>query len=136
MGCKKEAATPERATREAKGDSDRQRDAIVNKLHELERTGSEAKDRLLYLRAEIDNFRKTADRETEELRRSGNAALLRRLLPVARMLDSAVRTARDEKNEPMAAGLEMISKQLSTVFEKFGMNDCEAAEVEEGRAKE
>ncbi len=136
MGCEKESKAPAGDTREASLDSDRQRDAIVNKLHERERSASEAKDRLLYLRADIDNFRKSADREIEELRQSGNAALLRRLHPIARMLGFAVRTALNEKNEPMAKGLEMISKQLCAVFEKFGMKGSEAAEFEEGRAKE
>jgi molecular chaperone GrpE (heat shock protein) len=86
------------------------------------------KERLLYLRAEVDNFRKAANREIEELRRNGNVALLRSLVPVSRMLDSINHLAQNEKNERMAEGLDIISKQLSRVFEIFGMSITENLE--------
>jgi molecular chaperone GrpE (heat shock protein) len=88
MDCEKDLGTLTGNTGEVGGGSAyRERDAIMRKLRELERNASEAKGQLLYLRAEIDNFRKSADREIEELRWSGNAALLRRLLPIVHMLD-------------------------------------------------
>lgn len=95
-------------------------DRFDDRLHELEQNRREMREKLLYLRAEMDNFRKTADDEITRLRRNGEKALLRQLTPVSGLLDSAILAARSESNAGMAVGLEMISKQLSAVFQKFG----------------
>lgn len=90
--------------------------------HKLEQNEREVREKLLYLRAELENFRRAADRENAALRRAGEEALLRQLIPVAGLLSSAILVARQEKDEGMALGLEMISRQLQAVFQKFGMS--------------
>lgn len=93
-----------------------------DRLRELQQNERDMREELLYLQAELDNFRRMADRDSTALRRDGEQALLRQLVPVAGLLESAILTARQEENDPMAVGLEMISKQLSGVFQKFSMN--------------
>ncbi len=102
-------------------------DEIARRLHELEQNERHIKEQLLYLQADIENLRKRSERETAELRRTGNTALLRELIPVSRMLDRTICVAQQEQDEGMAIGLEMISRQLSAVFEKFGMRIPENA---------
>lgn len=97
-------------------------DRFNDRLREIEQDERDMREELLYLQAELDNYRRTADREGAVLRRAGEQALLRQLVPVAGLLESAILTARQEENDPMAVGLEMISKQLSAVFQKFGMS--------------
>lgn len=108
-------------------------DNHVAKLRELEQTEHEIGEKLLYLWAELDNFRKMADGENAELRRTVNEALLQHLIPVAGLLDSAIRLARKENNDGMAVGLEMILKQFLALFQKYGVSITENSDSPDRR---
>lgn len=56
------------------------------------------------------------------MKRTGEEALLRQLIPVTGLLDSTIRVVRQEKSQGMAVGLEMIQKQIQALFQKFGMS--------------
>ncbi len=93
------------------------REALERKTREAE----SLQDRHLRLIAEFDNARKRAAREREEYVRFANESLIRELLPVLDNFDRAVAAA---KNEPgaaaVAAGVELIQRELLRVLEKFG----------------
>jgi molecular chaperone GrpE len=95
----------------------------------------------LYLRqqAELDNFRKRAERDVERQRTNAAADLMRRLLPVLDSLERALKSSAG--NDPMRRGVELIHQQMlealakegletvATVGERFDPHRHEAVEV-------
>lgn len=79
-------------------------------------------DLYLRARADLDNYRKRAQREKEDLSRFGNENLLRELLPVLDNLERALDHARqgDDSNGSLLQGVEMTLSQLRKALEKFG----------------
>jgi len=78
----------------------------------------------LHLRAcaDLDNYRKRARKEKEELLRFGNEGIIRELLPVLDNLERAVEHARHEQKESegLVQGVEMTVDQFLKALEKFG----------------
>ena len=89
-----------------------------------------AKNWDLYLRtrADLDNYRKRAQREKEDLGRFANENLLRELLPVVDNLERAVAHARESGtgDGSLLEGVEMTLGQLRKVFERSGVTPVEA----------
>ena len=84
----------------------------------------------LYLRmaADLDNFRKRAQREREDLAKFANEKILREILPVMDNLERAVEHARQEggDNQGLFEGVEMTLNQFGKVLEKFGVAPIES----------
>lgn len=84
-----------------------------------------AKNRDLYLRsqADLENYRKRAQREKEELARFANEGILREILPVIDNLERAVEHAGSEKGgtDGLLQGVELTLVQFRKVLEKFGV---------------
>jgi molecular chaperone GrpE len=96
----------------------RLREALEAKTREVE----EHRDRYLRAAAEFDNARKRAAREREEYTRYANESLLRELLPVLDNFERALQAARGEPAAAaVAAGVELIQRELLRVLEKFGV---------------
>lgn len=88
-----------------------------------------AKNRDLYLRtlADLENYRKRAQREKEELSRFANENLLRELLPVIDNLERAIEHARgDQGGGGILQGVEMTLSQFVKVLEKAGVKPVAA----------
>jgi molecular chaperone GrpE len=79
-------------------------------------------DLYLRARADLENYRKRAQREKEDLSRFANENLLREILPVADNLERALKHARqgDSDSGSLLQGVEMTLGQLQRVIEKFG----------------
>ncbi len=79
----------------------------------------------LYLRerADLENFRKRAQRDKEELGKFANEGILRELVPAVDNLERAVDHARQEgtQGESLLKGVEMTLSQFQKVLEKFGV---------------
>lgn len=86
-----------------------------------------AKNLDLYLRAraDLDNFRKRAQRDKEDLIRFANDNLLRDLLPVLDNLERAIAHAKNG-DSGLLEGVEMTLGQLRKVLEKSGVTPVEA----------
>ncbi len=82
------------------------------------------KDRALREAAALVNFRKRATKEKEELRKFAVESLLKDLLPVADNIERALAHAADD--DPLAAGVGMVSKQLLGVLEQHGCKPFDA----------
>jgi len=96
----------------------RLREALEAKTREAEAL----QERSLRVMAEFDNARKRAAREREEYTRYANESLLRELLPVLDNFDRALHAARSEPAAAaVAAGVELIQRELLRVLEKFGV---------------
>ena len=87
----------------------------------------ELKDQLLRSVAELDNYRKRAEREKEQLRKFGIANFAIDLLSVADNLRRAVDSGptdlegADESVKNLIVGVEMTEKELLSAFEKNGV---------------
>lgn len=84
----------------------------------------------LYLRsqAELDNYRKRAQRDRQDLLKFGNETILRELLPVIDNLDRAVQHAREagDEDQGLLKGVEMTLGQFRRVLEKFQVTSFDA----------
>jgi molecular chaperone GrpE len=104
--------------------------AVPEQAAEIDRLRSElaqAKDRALRSLAELDNYRKRADRMVEEERRYACLPLLRDLLPV---LDNVKRAIEASEKNPDATslreGVELVARQLEGVLSKHHCNPITA----------
>ncbi len=79
----------------------------------------------LYLRerADLENYRKRAQREKEELAKFANENLLREILPVMDNLSRAVEHARKQETgtDGLLEGVEMTLAQFGKALERFGV---------------
>ncbi|BCR06977.1 hypothetical protein DESUT3_40460 [Desulfuromonas versatilis] len=84
----------------------------------------------LYLRqrADLENFRKRAQRDKEDTARFANEGILREMLPVLDNLERAVEHARQEEasGNGLLQGVEMTVSQFQKALEKFGVKPVQA----------
>lgn len=81
-----------------------------------------AQDRFLRLQAELENYRKRAAREMQDVRRYAGLPLMRDVLPVLDNMDRAIAAA--EKTHDAASlleGVKMVAQQLTDVLQR---HDC------------
>jgi molecular chaperone GrpE len=81
-------------------------------------------DRLLRATADLENYKKRAAREKEEVLRYGNERLLKEILPVVDNLDRALAAA--PEGDPLVAGVEMIRRVLLDVLGRYGVKGFSA----------
>lgn len=89
---------------------------------------AEANREVLRAKAEMENFRKRMQRESDQLLKYSNMPLIRDLLEVMDNLNRAVSAADDDAaaNSALKAGVEMVSQQLVGVLGKYGCSRVEA----------
>lgn len=96
-------------------------------LEQLRREVEEANDRALRNQAELENYRKRAARELQDVHRYACLPLMRDLLPVFDNLDRAIQAA--EQNHDTAGlleGVKIVAQQFEDVFEKHHCARIEA----------
>jgi len=88
---------------------------------------AEAKDRALRYQAELDNYRKRAQRQIDDERRYANLPLLRDLLPVFDNVHRAIEAA-EKSPEPasLLAGFKLVAQQLQDVLSRHHCEPIEA----------
>ncbi|MBQ9765845.1 MAG: nucleotide exchange factor GrpE [Lachnospiraceae bacterium] len=88
---------------------------------------AELNDRLIRNMAEFENFRKRTDREKSEMFENGARSVVEKLLPVVDNFERGLASIPDEDKEtPVAKGMDMIYKQILKVFEDMGVTAIEA----------
>ena len=108
---KKDKAKPDIPDEELPQEEEIILDPVVEEL-------KSAKDQLLRLAAEFDNFKKRSQREKEESFLNAKASVLKAFLPVLDNFERAV--AADAAGEEYAKGVEMIFGQFAGVFTAQG----------------
>ncbi len=101
-------------------------EALVFRLREQV---AETNERLLRLQADFDNFRKRALKERQEAVHYGHQNLFKDLLSVVDNLDRAIGHARDSGGgdlESFLQGVELVRRELMTVFEKHHVTEIDA----------
>jgi molecular chaperone GrpE len=96
---------------------------LSEQLAEKDRTIEEMKNKYLRILADLDNYKKRAAMEKEELAKFSNEILVKELLPAvdgfARALDFATKT----KNDDLIKGIALIKKQVEAALAKFGVKE-------------
>lgn len=96
----------------------------LSEAEEWKRKHDEARDRLLWTAAELENYKKRVAREREEDHRHSQALVLREVLPVVDNLERALAALKGHEEEATSAfaalkqGVEMVLKQFLAVLEK------------------
>jgi molecular chaperone GrpE len=76
-------------------------------------------ERCLRLAADLENYRKRAAKEREEVQRFGNEKLLKDLLPVVDGLDRALAAA--PADDPLREGVKLVRASLEQVLARHGV---------------
>jgi molecular chaperone GrpE len=80
----------------------------------------EYKTLAMYLRADLDNYKKRAAREREDFVKYANEPLILELIDVYENLERALANAR-KTDESMARGIDMIYSGMKATLEKHGL---------------
>ena len=95
--------------------------ALTEQLHAAQAEALVNRDHYLRARADLDNFRKRAQREKEDLVKFSNETILRELLPVIDNLERALQHAAVDGEKGLLQGVELTLGQFSKVLEKFNV---------------
>lgn len=102
---------------------------LVRKLEEaLAAKDQEARDnwdKFLRERADLENFRKRASREKEELLNYGIKSLIEEVLPVVDNLERALEHANEDGLPALVEGVKMTHTMLMSALKKFGVSVVE-----------
>jgi molecular chaperone GrpE len=113
-------AMPEAA---AKGSGD-EIGALLKKLDEVTAEVAEQKERYLRTVADLENYRKRALREKEEVRRQANCGIVEDLLPVLDNFKLGLKSAEShEGGAVFAEGFRMILGQMESALKQNGLEE-------------
>lgn len=106
-------------------------DQAQARLADLEAQLAEAKQAMLYARAETENVRRRAEREAADARAYASTGFARDILSVADNLARGLAAIPaelrdDEKMKGLVTGLEATGRELDSVFTRHGITRIEA----------
>ena len=88
---------------------------------------AELTDKLKRQLAEFENFRNRTDKEKSQMYAVGAKDVIEKILPVIDNFERGLKSIpEDQKDGPVASGMEMIYKQLITVLTDLGVTPIEA----------
>lgn len=88
---------------------------------------AELTDKLKRQLAEFENFRNRTEKEKSQMYTVGARDVIEKILPVVDNFERGLKTIpEEEKESPVASGMEMIYKQLMTVLTDLGVTPIEA----------
>lgn len=99
------------------------------KIKELQRLLDEQKkisedmfERIKYLQADFDNYRKNMEKEKSRIIELANENLIKELLPILDDFEAAIKTAESENDRK---GIELLNQKLTFILEKYGLKSIE-----------
>lgn len=112
----------------AESDSTPEEDlSIEEQLAACRNESHERYEQMLRARAELDNFRKRAQREQQEIRQYQSMSLIRDVLPTLDNLGRALEAAGEsEAVEGLVQGVQMVRQQLDDTFKRHSVIPIEA----------
>ena len=96
---------------------------LRGELDEAMKLAEERLTRLRYLQADFDNYRKSLEKEREQVIQLAGESLVRDLLPVLDDLEKALPSLGQEKNRE---GFQLISRKLHRILESHGLQGIES----------
>ncbi len=104
--------------------ADDPRDEVLKRLNEAEERAQANEDRYLRTVADLENFRRRAARERDELREIAVAGVIEDLLPAMDNLRLGLQAADNHPEaEDVAAGFRMVADQLRKTLESYGLEE-------------
>ena len=97
--------------------------ALEAEFSEIQKQSDELRERLAYMQADFENYKKHFEKQKDEVEKRANEGLIRELLSVLDDLDSAIEK---NKNDESKKGIELIRRNLLSVLEKRGLKAIEA----------
>jgi molecular chaperone GrpE len=88
---------------------------------DLEAELTEAKDRWLRARAELENVRRRARLDVEEAREYGTGDVLLQMLPVLDALQRGIAALPEGDEDPVLEGLRLTEQQFTATLERLGV---------------
>ncbi len=102
-------------------------DSLKQQLLEEQKKAEEYFNKLQYLRADFENYKKRASREVDEQVKQTKVELFRKLLGVIDNLERAVEASRNrEEDDPLVEGVEMVLDQFKSILREEGVSELEA----------
>lgn len=116
------------ASEEAEEESDKKKlFGRKNKKDKKDEQIEELTDKLTRQMAEFDNYRKRTEKEKASMYEIGAKSIIEKLLPVVDNFERGLAAIPEEqKEESFVTGMEMIYKQIMTMFESVGVQTIEA----------
>ena len=124
-------ATETAATEETKADAEPDKKGFFGKKKEKkdkkDEQIAELTDKVKRQLAEFENFRNRTEKEKSQMYMVGARDVIEKLLPVVDNFERGLKSIpEDQKDGPVASGMEMIYKQLITVLTDLGVTPIEA----------
>jgi molecular chaperone GrpE len=103
-----------------------QLDLLKKQLSEEKERSEELLTRLKYSQADLENYRKRAEKELKEAGESLAKGLIAKLLVVADELELALKHAEKSTNGELAEGVRMVSANLRAALQSVGVEVIDA----------
>jgi molecular chaperone GrpE len=102
----------------------------VEKLLEAEKNRSdEYLNRLKYMQADFENFKRRFDREVEQIKSHSNERLVIQLFDIIDELELAIKVGKSAENpQTLIEGVEMTLKKLRKILEQEGVTEIDCVE--------
>lgn len=102
-------------------------ESIEEMVERLSRENEELSNRILYIHAELDNFKKRTAKEKESIIAFGNERLIKELIPVLDSLELGITHGREEEgNSQLLSGVELTYNAFLNALKKFGVEQLDA----------
>ncbi|MBO5883569.1 MAG: nucleotide exchange factor GrpE [Clostridia bacterium] len=124
-----DAAEEEVSEKTSRSDKKKQK-KIDAELEKMKAEVAEANDKYMRLYAEYDNYRRRSAKEKEAAWGDAYCDAIEQILPILDNLERAAQYGGDDKESPLAKGLELTLKSFSETLEKMGVHEIEALGVE------
>lgn len=123
---KEEQNVSEKDQKDTKEISDVEKEDIEIKS-EVELETEVARDRMLRIAADYDNYKKRAEKEKSEFMKYATERFIKDLLPTIDDLERAITSSNDPSGfEAFREGVQIIYKQLNNVLTKYNVTPIEA----------
>ncbi len=98
----------------------------INQEQKLEEENKELKERILYLRAELENMKKLIAKEIEKTKAETTERIMRRIITIYENIRRAVEDIEQGKNPfALAEGIKLILKDVETLLNSEGVKKME-----------
>ncbi len=127
----REQLEKEQALEQEEHKKKKKKDEIIEELNkrlqEQDETIRSLQERLLYLQADFENFKRIKNKEKQDLLKFGNEALIKELLPIVDNLERALEHAsKTDDLKGIHEGVGMVLNEFLRVLERAGVSRIEA----------
>jgi len=119
-----EQGTADETADQAGGGTRADREELAAKFAEAQAKADENWNQFLRARAELENYRRRAERELEQTRKYGSEKLIGELLPIKDSLEMGIAAARESSDiAKLIEGSELTLKMLTQALERFNLTE-------------